>query len=124
MLLIALTILIAYFIFKERPKEVITDMPKNEKYYQSKLCNKLGGVMEYQLKDRTRIDCLIDDYAIEVDWAKKWAEGIGQSLYYAQMTDRKPAVALIVGAGDNRYLNRFKIATKGLNIKIYKIERE
>jgi len=124
MLLTALAILVIYYIFKDRPKEVISDVPKNEKYYQSKLCNKLGGVMEYQLKDRTRIDCLIDDYAIEVDWAKKWAEGIGQSLYYSQMSDREPAVALIVGAGDERYLDRFKIATKGLGIKIYKIERE
>ena len=49
-----------------------------EKYYQTKFCNKLNGRIEYRLEDTTRVDCLTDDYAIEVDWAKKWAEeGIG-----------------------------------------------
>jgi hypothetical protein len=59
------------------------------------------------------LNCLTDNYAIEVDWAKKWAEGIGQSLYYAEMTNKKPAVALIVGEQDQRYLNRInKVASK------------
>jgi hypothetical protein len=59
------------------------------------------------------LNCLTDNYAIEVDWAKKWAEGIGQSLYYAEMTNKKAAVALIVGEQDQRYLNRInKVASK------------
>ena len=59
-----------------------------EKYYQTELCNSLDGVMEQSLLDRTRVDCLTDVYAIEVDFAKKWAESVGQSLYYAAMTDK------------------------------------
>lgn len=103
-----------------------TSAPKkyHEKHYQTILCNELGGKMEYVLEDRTRVDCLTDEYAIEVDFAKKWAEGIGQSLYYGYMTDKKPAIALIIGQKDQRYIKRLETVSKKLNIKIYKIEKE
>ena len=96
-----------------------------EKYYQTQLCNELDGVMEQSLLDRTRIDCLTDEYAIEVDFAKKWAESVGQALYYAEMTGKKPAVALIVRETrkDKRHMKRLKILTDKYGIKIYKIER-
>lgn len=64
-----------------------------EKYYQEKYCS---GVMEYKLDDGTRVDCLTDEYAMEFDFANKWAEAIGQALYYAKKTGKKPAVFLIV----------------------------
>ena len=96
----------------------------NERYYQTKLCTKLNGVVEYRLKDKTRVDCLTSEYAIEVDWAKKWAEGIGQSLYYAEMTNKKPAVGLIIGENDFKYLKRLKRIADKYDIKIYKIEKE
>ena len=48
-----------------------SETKKNKKYYQTQLCNKLDGVMEYKLKDNTRVDCLTNKYAIEVDWVKK-----------------------------------------------------
>ena len=95
----------------------------NEKYYQTKMCNNLNGIMEYRLKDKTRVDCLTDDLAIEVDWAKKWAESIGQSLYYAQMTNKKPAVGLIVGRNDKKFVARLKVVANKLNIKIIILEK-
>lgn len=95
----------------------------HERYYQTKLCNNLDGEMEYTLKDRTRVDCLTNEYAIEVDFAKKWAESIGQSLYYAEMTGRKPAVGLIVGEKDARYLRRLKVIADKFGIRIIKIKR-
>ena len=96
----------------------------HEKHYQTLLCNELDGKMEVVLKDRTRVDCLTDEYAIEVDFAKKWAESIGQSLYYGYMTDKKPAVGLIVGEKDERYLKRLEKVADELGIKIYTIEKE
>lgn len=65
----------------------------SEKYYQNNLCY---GVTEYRLDDRTRVDCLTRNYAIEFDFAPKWAEAIGQSLHYAKKTGKKPAIYLIV----------------------------
>lgn len=92
----------------------------NEKHYQTELCNKLGGEMEVVLKDKTRVDCLTDEYAIEVDFAKKWAEGIGQSLYYAEMTGKKPAIGLImIKDSDSRYLKRLNHLAGTYSIKIF-----
>jgi hypothetical protein len=79
--------------------------------------------MEYRLFDRTRVDCLTDNYAIEVDFAKKWAEGIGQSLYYADVTGKIPAVGLIVGKKDKRFLKRINRIAKKYNIKVFVINK-
>lgn len=90
-----------------------------ERYYQEKWCEG-KGVTEYVLPDRTRVDCLTSEYAIEFDFAKKWAESIGQALYYGKATNRKPAIAIIVldWEKDQRYLNRLYTAIRGLGIKV------
>ena len=48
------------------------------------------------LGDRTRCDIVTATHAIEVDFADKWAEAIGQSLSYALQLNLKPAIALIL----------------------------
>lgn len=48
------------------------------------------------MPDRTRVDCLTDTHAIEFDFGTKWAESIGQSLYYGLQTGKKPGVVLIL----------------------------
>ena len=81
----------------------------------------VAGKIEYRLPDKTRVDCLTDEYAIEFDWAKKWAESVGQSLYYAKMTGKKPAVAIIMKSiEDERFIKRIETIDK--NIKIFKIK--
>ena len=96
-----------------------------EKYYQAKLCDELDGVMERRLPDYTRIDCLTDQYAIEVDFSKKWAESVGQALYYALMTGKKPAVGFIVGKGrkEKRRLERLKRLADKYKIRIFIIKK-
>jgi len=93
-----------------------------EKYYQTSWCNANGGTMEYVLQDKTRVDCLTNDYAIEFDFAKKWAESIGQSLYYGEMTGRQPAIALIIeNAKDNRYYYRILPLCNRYGIKLFRV---
>ena len=73
--------------------------------------------VEVVLSDKTRVDCLTDEYAIEFEWAKKWAESIGQSLYYAEMTGKKPAIAIIIlSPDDERYIKRIEKVDKGITI--------
>ena len=121
MLLLLILAAAGYFYFGTAPQK-----KHSEKYYQTQLCNELDGVMEQSLLDRTRVDCLTDEYAIEVDFAKKWAESVGQSLYYALMTEKKPAVGLIVrdSAKDKRRMKRLKVLAEKYHIKIFEIERE
>jgi len=68
---------------------------KKEVEYQTPWCIENGGVSEYVLPDKTRVDCLTDNYAVEFDFANKWAEAVGQALHYSLMTGKKPAVVLI-----------------------------
>ncbi|MCP4751214.1 MAG: hypothetical protein GY866_09990 [Proteobacteria bacterium] len=67
-----------------------------EKYYQKIWCDQNNGIAEYRLKDKTRVDCLNNTHAVEVDFGKKWAEAIGQSLYYSLQTGKKAGILLIV----------------------------
>jgi len=96
-----------------------------EKYYQTIVCNKMNGVKEYTLYDNTRVDCLTKTYAIEFDFANKWAESIGQSLYYGTMTNRKAGVVLIMerGSKDIKYLKRLLRVAKEHNITVWSVDR-
>jgi hypothetical protein len=48
------------------------------------------------------IDCFNDRYAIEIDRGPKWAEAIGQAIYYASQTNREPGIVLICDEGRER----------------------
>lgn len=96
--------------------------PLHEKDYQRWWCEKNGGALEYRLPDGTRVDCLTKEYAVEVEYAAKWAESIGQALYYAQSTGRKPAVLVIVlYKGDERFLKRLRSVAKEQGIKVWTV---
>jgi len=85
-----------------------------------RLAPKYEAETEVVLFDRTRVDLLNDEYAIEVDWAPKWAEAIGQSLYYATVTGRKPAIILLTkGLDDRRFVYRCLVVCARTNIRLY-----
>lgn len=85
-----------------------------ERDYQTAWCAGRNGKTEVVLPDRARIDCLTDEYAIEFDFGKKWAEAVGQALYYANMSGRKPGIVLILKSqSDLGYLTRLRKATEG-----------
>ena len=67
-----------------------------ESHYQTIWCNSQAGDIEVRLPDRTRVDCLTRTHAVEVDFAKKWYQAVGQSLYYSLQTGKKAGIVLIV----------------------------
>lgn len=95
-----------------------------EKDYQNYWCSANYGKTEYILDDKTRIDCLTENYAVEMDFANKWAESIGQSLYYAARTEKMPGVVLIVEdyQKDSKYLKRLLTVAKPYNIIVWMVE--
>ena len=89
------------------PSMVFATRLHPESYYQKLWCEKYNGQMEYILPDRTRIDCLTDRFATEIDFADKWAEAIGQSLHYSLMIKRDAQIVLILEKDtDRKYLKR------------------
>tara|TARA_B100000900_G_scaffold186150_1_gene157820 strand:+ start:353 stop:733 length:381 start_codon:yes stop_codon:yes gene_type:complete len=71
---------------------------EKEKYYSDKFCEEMSGQTDYTLQDQSRVDCLTETHAFEVDWADgmKVYEAIGQSLYYASQTGKKPGILLLI----------------------------
>ena len=67
-----------------------------EKWYHERWCEANGGQTEVVFPDRTRCDCVTSSHAIEFDFGKKWAESIGQALYYSIQTGKKAGVVLIL----------------------------
>ncbi len=60
---------------------------------QERYC--VGLPINQYLNDGTEVDCIRGDLAIEVDFTEHWAQSIGQSLHYAQLLARRPAVILV-----------------------------
>ena len=71
---------------------------EKEEFYSNKFCEELSGQSQFKLKDLSRVDCLTETHAFEVDWADgmKVYEAIGQSLYYASQTEKKPGILLLI----------------------------
>ena len=97
-----------------------------EKDYQNVWCSLNNGVSEYMLPDKTRVDCVTKDYAIEFDFANKWAEAIGQALYYSVCLGKSAGVVLILEkpTKDNKYLNRLLSVAKLYNITVWSVTPE
>ncbi len=94
---------------------------KNEWHEADYVNSNCQGKIEFVLPDKTRVDCLTDTQAIEYDFSHKWAEAIGQSLYYSAMTGKQAAIVLIIDPKHNgRYLKRLNktIKDKCLHIDV------
>ena len=66
-----------------------------EKDINEAWCESMNGITEYRTKYGTFVDCLTDEYAIEMEFDYNWKEAVGQSLHYAEATGRLPSIVLI-----------------------------
>ena len=90
-----------------------------ESHYQRKWCEAQHGRTEVRLPDRTRVDCILDTHAVEVDFARKWAEAIGQSLHYSRMTGKRAGILLIMlSPKDQKYLDQLLNVIDHFNLPI------
>ena len=83
-----------YFFLIILPLFCLGKLP--ESYYQKKFALKVGGQTEVIAGDGTRCDILTPEHAIEVDFARKWGEAIGQSLNYGCQFKRQAGIVLIL----------------------------
>jgi len=78
--------------------------------YESDFVNliqkELGGEREVSVTSGY-VDLLTDEYAIEVEFANKWKQAIGQALWYGLQTNKRPAIVLIKKSlRDQKYVNQ------------------
>jgi len=99
---------------------------ENERYYQEKINNEIfHGKLEVVLP-HGRADIINDEYAVEVDWARKWVEGIRQCLVYANDTKKKPGLVLIVdkkSVPDIKKLTKAKMVCWLMDIKLWVVKK-
>ena len=100
---------------------------QKEDFYSELWCDSRAGKSEVKTSQGTRVDCLLPDYAVEVDFDNKWAEGLGQALHYGVEFDRQPAVLLIIkdhdGKNRDKYKQRLESTIDGadLGVKVFYI---
>lgn len=92
-----------------------------EKIYQNSWCSAVGGTQEVVLSDKARVDCVTPTHAVEFDFADKWGESIGQSLFYGATLGRKPGIVLIMedAKKDKKYLDRVNLVARQNNITVW-----
>lgn len=91
----------------------------SERHYQTLICARpaLMEVTYYSPEGNPvgRVDCLTEHYAIEVDFADKWAEGIGQAYLYAAVFERRPGVVYIIeDANDCKHYEKVMVLLETL----------
>ena len=91
----------------------------NEESYQQAWCSAHNGIMEYENRDFTRVDCLTKKHAVEFDFANKWHESIGQALHYGLMTGKKPMVVLILDNPEKQMVYYYRVKKLGKKLSEY-----
>ena len=101
-----------------------------ERYYQKIAADKYDAEIEVYMPDGTRCDLVTEQHAIEVDFADKWGEAIGQSLNYSYQTNKRAGILLILESRtDEKHLIRvqsiiehFKLPIDVLAIRAWESE--
>jgi len=66
-----------------------------------------------------RVDCSTPDYAIEFDFAHKWAECGYQALFYGALENKLPACMLIIEvASECRFIENLQTITRHWHIPL------
>ena len=81
----------------------------------------MNGISQFSTKDRTFVDCLTNDFAVEAEYDYNWKEAIGQSLHYAETTNKQAAILFIKRKETekdylnelNRVITKFQLPIRG-----------
>lgn len=90
-----------------------------ESAYRDAWCR---GEKEVILPNGTRADCVTTRHAIEVEFAPKWQQAIGQALNYADQTGKQPAILMIIEREkDWRYFQKCRRVARKNGIRLWYI---
>jgi len=99
--------------------------PLPDDFYKRKWCSDHHGATEVKISDGTSADCITSTHVVQFQFAPKWAEAIGRTLYYSFETGKKAGIVLIIknekGLEDWKRLNSI-IEHFNLPIDTWKME--
>ena len=96
-----------------------------EKDIANQWCQSMSGINEFRTKDGTYVDCLTEQYAVEVEYDNNWKEGVGQALHYAESTGKEAAIVFVKRAKSRKdYLSELlRVINKyNLPIEVFVVE--
>ena len=98
-----------------------TKLSENE--YADFIQSLIGGQREVSVQSG-RVDLLTKEFAFELEWANKWKDAIGQSIWYGVQTNKKSGIILIMKKKeDYKYFIQLNTALEYANltnkIKVY-----
>lgn len=83
----------------------------------------IHGRTEVVLSDKTRADIVTDTFAIEVDFAHKWAESIGQALHYSINLHKNAGILLLIdGDKNDRFIKILLLDASQLGITVWTMD--
>ena len=90
----------------------------HEAIHADEWCRGANGSGEDLMDDGTKVDCVTETHAVEIQHAADWGKvigSLGQAIHYAQQANRRPGIVLIVeDKKDCRYLRRLKKTLDGV----------
>ena len=89
------TIFILFFLFLSITSCISQSKKMSENDWSDYIQKLIGGQREYSVESG-RVDLLTEEFSFEVEWANKWKNSIGQSLWYALQTNKKPGIILLI----------------------------
>ena len=103
----ALVLLLATSVAYETTPDSTSNEAEWVEFVAKSVLNVEDEGIEYTLPDGRRIDIYDkkNNISYEVDWCKKWPEGIGQSLGYSIATNSETGLILLFKSGEDEYYN-------------------
>jgi len=119
-ILIILLLLLATIIFQDRE---LLGTNWSEADYRDFILEKIYGTAEYTFDNGTRVDILTESHAIEIEYAYNWYEAVGQSLYYSELSGKKPGIILILAKRKEykKYIDRTLLLSNKYGITVWTI---
>jgi len=100
----------------------------NELEWTKYIAESKNGTHQYVCPDQSRVDVLTDEYAYEVEWVNKWKEAPAQAILYGMLTNKKPAVILLMRGNKTEkiyYLRCLAVCGKiGIRLETHNINRK
>jgi hypothetical protein len=96
--------------------------PNREIHFKKVFSESINGKLNVPLDYKNTVDIATDTFAIDVEFAPKWATSIGHSLYAATKLNKKAAILLITYKDyDTNYVNILMPIANKYDITIWTI---
>jgi hypothetical protein len=96
--------------------------PNREIHFKKVFSQSVNGKLDVPLEYKNTVDIATDTFAIDVEFAPKWATSIGHSLYAATKLNKKAAILLITYKDyDTNYVDILMPIANKYNITVWTI---